>query len=459
MVNFDTLNMKRIFKLLVPCIFCAVFMACEPRHINDNLYDSEVYIINGGYIETDMFYDAEGQFSLPVYVYCGGYYGGNPTVSLEASQGALDAWNGSNPDNQLKMLPEDCYSIDPSQKEMQDERATFNITFNCDALGNLSQEDDYSDLDVYCLPLELNSLSEDIKVTEKEGMNTVIIVPEMSLWGCTLENAGVSDLSLADMKDDGENIVVEYTVRTVVENEWEGAVKFAFNTESEHAAYELLPEGSYTVSGTEGKFVPGVSEVTFTVKIDKSAMTASAYSIVAKIEYAGGFKIIGDDYSVINLLNRKFYDKSEITVESCNSYSDDGWNPEVTFDGNLDNFWEAGYSGHAHGTTKPPFEIIYDLGKEVSVCGVELYFRNYRYSPGDKNYTFTNDTKAGHWEISSDLSEWTRVYDYDFGTASREPGPYYHEWPAAEGRYLKFTVTESNRSNAANLAEINIMYR
>jgi len=38
-------------------------VACEPSHLEDNLYDPAVYILNHGYQKTETFYDVQSSFS------------------------------------------------------------------------------------------------------------------------------------------------------------------------------------------------------------------------------------------------------------------------------------------------------------------------------------------------------------------------------------------------------------
>ena len=52
--------------------------ACEPSHLEDNLYAPSVYILNNGYQKTETIYDVQSSFTAEVNAYCGSYYDQNP---------------------------------------------------------------------------------------------------------------------------------------------------------------------------------------------------------------------------------------------------------------------------------------------------------------------------------------------------------------------------------------------
>lgn len=64
--------------------------ACEPSHLEDNLYDPSVYILNNGYQKTSTFYDVQSSFSAEVNAYCGSYYEQNPQVKLSEDAAVLE---------------------------------------------------------------------------------------------------------------------------------------------------------------------------------------------------------------------------------------------------------------------------------------------------------------------------------------------------------------------------------
>lgn len=428
--------------------------ACEPSHLEDNLYDPSVYILNNGYQKTSTFYDVQSSFSAEVNAYCGSYYEQNPQVKLSEDAAVLEKYNEENSVS-LQALPSDCWSLESSELKMKDKKATFKVNFNIEALKLLSTEPDYSDLGNYAVALRLKSLTDGVNDARTEELGSTIIVPDMSKMAFSLDRAGVAEANLDNVEDYDGFISVEYKVSTSIENKWDNGVKFTFNIPSENAEYPLLPEGSYTVtSSSEQGFTPGVSEIVYTVKIDKSKVVERNYSLVANVESDGGFKIEGDSESVINLFNRHYYSQSNISVRNCNTYKA-GSGPELTIDGKINTKWESGYQKTDVAVLSLPYFIEYELASPVRISDFDLYRRQDRYS---------SDLKGGHLEVSSDGETYTKVCDFNYAGVSA-----YRNIHAAdiepEAKYVKFVVTATGRTGGAlkvplcHLAEFNICYR
>ena len=257
-----------------------------------------------------------------------------------------------------------------------------------------------------------------------EELGSTVIVPDMSKMAFRLDRAGVSEANLDNVEDYDGFISVEYKVSTSIENNWDNGVKFTFNVPSENAEYPLLPEGSYTVtSSSEQGFTPGVSEIVYTVKIDKSKVLERNYSLVANVESNGGFTVEGDSESVINLFNRHYYSQSNISVRNCNTYKADV------------------------AVLSLPYFIEYELASPVRISDFDLYRRQDRYS---------SDLKGGHLEVSSDGETYTKVCDFNYAGVSA-----YRNIHAAdiepEAKYVKFVVTATGRTGGA--LKVNICYR
>lgn len=221
------------------------------------------------------------------------------------------------------------------------------------------------------------------------------------------------------------------------------------------AEYSLLPEGSYSVtSSSEQGFTPGVSEIVYTVRIDKSKAQDRYYSLVAGVESEGGFKVEGESESVMNMFNRHHYSQSDISVRDCNSYKI-GAGPELTIDGKINTKWESGYQKTDVAVLKLPYFIEYELASPVRISDFDLYRRQDRYA---------SDLKGGHLEVSLDGENYTKVCDFDYTGVSA-----YRNVHAAEiepeAKYVKFVVTASGRKGGAlkvplcSLAEFSICYR
>lgn len=445
--------MKRIYSLAAcSALLCAV--ACEPNHLEDNLYDPSVYILNRGYQKTSTFYDVQSSYTAEVNAYCGSYYDKNPQVRLVEDDSVLETYNSDN-NAALQILPSDCWSLEASTLTMKDKKATFKVDFSVEALKSLSTEADYSDLRNYALPLRLKSLSDDVNDPGTDELGTVVIVPDMSVMAFDLENAGVSETNLDNLDDSDGTLTFEYKVKTCVENNWTNGVKFSFNVASESAVHQLLPEDAYSVtSSSEEGFVPGVSEIVYTVRVDKSKATEREYSIVARVESEGGFVVEGKNESVINLFNRHYYKQSGIKVRNCNSYvASKG--PELTIDGKLNTRWESGYAASDIGVFTLPYFIEYELATPVCISDFDLYRRQDKYA---------SDLKGGHLEVSADGENYTTVCSFNYAGVSAYRNIHAAE-AEPEAKFVKFVVTESGRKGGAmkaplaNLAEFNICYR
>ena len=182
--------MKRYISTLIAA--AAVVTGCfEENHLEDSLPDSAVYFINSGYCATDTFYDVQKSVTVPVYAYCSGYYGGNPEVDVYVSEYSLAEYNKAN-GTSLKMLPGNCWSIDTGKKTMSDKKARFEVTFDCDALKELSDEPDLSDLSTYVIPLGIESLSAEVQGSAaKEEQTRVFLSPSMSPMSSSSNRPGL----------------------------------------------------------------------------------------------------------------------------------------------------------------------------------------------------------------------------------------------------------------------------
>lgn len=438
--------MKKTLYIFIAAL-ALVCVSCEKSHLNDNLYDSSVYIVNHGKQVTETFYDVQSSSSVNINTYCGGFYGGNPTVKLAIDETALKAYNTENEDS-LKLLPPEYYSLDAATKTMTDKKAAFIVTFDCGKLKELSTKEDYSDLSEYAVPLTLTSDTEGIGDPRFSYIASALIVPKMSKMGFLLDKAGTSTVGLDDMTSDGDDYVLVYTVSTPTENKWDNGVAFTFNSSVDGLTYPTLPEGSYTVeSSSESGFTPGVSEVTYTVKIDKSKLTDLFYSITAKVASEGDFTLIGDSLSVINLINARYYSQSDISIIDCNSYKN---SPAVILDGLTSTIWEAAYNSSHTGTMVLPFYITMKLKEPVKVVGFSITRRTGKY---------VKDLRGGYMELSNDGVTFNKVSDYDYGTTDASTGPLYTSNMAETAQYLKLWITMSNRNNVASIAEFNLLTR
>lgn len=441
-------------KNIISGIFVVMAVAsCEKSHLDDNMYDPAVYIVNNG-INEDVFYVVEGRHTVNINAYCAGIGDVEPAVSVKVSGEALDKWNKENGRN-LKMLPEDCYVLESSVKTMSDARTTFFLDFDCARLAELSESEDFSDLTRYAVPVVLESHTAGVGLPADESIAVSVVVPKMSLMSFFFEQAGASEVNLSSFEDDGGYISYSYRIYTPVENHWDNEVSFEFNFDKDGLEHEILPEGSYTLTSSAEKFTEGVSEIFYTVKIDKDAVDDQFFTMTAKVKSEGEYILGGESVSTIDVFNRYYVDNRKVKVVSCNSFVP-GREAELTIDGNLSTRWESAYQSNHTGIMATPYEIVYELEEPLtSFRGVEIYRRNDKY---------VTDLKAGKWYVSTDGKTFAEVIAFDYGSG-KEVGPLRHECAAAtEARFVKFEVTECGRKTGsgvplAHLSEVNIIYR
>ncbi|MGL5636312.1 MAG: DUF4998 domain-containing protein [Bacteroidales bacterium] len=124
----------------------------------------------------------------------------------------------------------------------------------------------------------------------------------------------------------------------------------------------------------------------------------------------------------------------------------DGGGKDAVLDGNLGTFWHSQW--HA-GNAPLPHWIIIDMKEEQNISAIETYRR-----------TNNSDTKAGHYEICSDFDitdnsgSWKRIGNVSFSSAASNNLFLLNLSNDEAGRYLKLTLTESNRNPFTNIAEI-----
>lgn len=188
-MNLHTMKRKVIYSLVAAALAA---LSCEPSHLNDNLPASEVYFLSGGFRPATVF-DTQKQAVCPVYAYCGGFWGGSPTVSVSVDADALARYNEANYTH-YKALPDDCWSLERTQVEMTGGKGCFNVLFDVQKLLSHSTKADYSDLSEYVLPLALTSLNSDVKASAEDDLgfvllNTAVTKVYCNVYSCSSENS------------------------------------------------------------------------------------------------------------------------------------------------------------------------------------------------------------------------------------------------------------------------------
>jgi len=165
-MNFRvSFEMRKYITVIAAALILA---ACEKSHLEDNLPQSTTYLITNGTEEVYIVM-TRAEVCKNVYAYCGGYYGGNPTVRLEVEPELLEG-------TQYNLLPENTYDID-SPLKMSDKKATFTVTFFPSELKGISKKPDYSDLSSYAIPLVLKCDEQGYTDKSGEKIGQLILIP------------------------------------------------------------------------------------------------------------------------------------------------------------------------------------------------------------------------------------------------------------------------------------------
>lgn len=124
----------------------------------------------------------------------------------------------------------------------------------------------------------------------------------------------------------------------------------------------------------------------------------------------------------------------------------DGGGKDAVLDGNMGTFWHSQW--HA-GNAPMPHWVIIDMKQEQAVSAIQTYRR-----------ANNSDTKAGHYEICSDYNvesetgSWRRIGNISFSSTASNNLSLLNIGKEESGRFLKLTLTESNRNPFTNVAEI-----
>ncbi len=437
-------------------LICMGLFSCEKRHVDDNLYDSSVYIINNGLQKVTLFDVEAKNRTYKINTYCAGFHGGNPNVRLVYNQpGVLDAFNEEN-GTKYELLPENCYKLDSRHKIMEDSKVAFEVTFDCDKIAALSEVEDYSDLAKYVIPYTVVSETDGIQNAFVEDIKNIFITLEMHMMSFELVVPKTNEIEF-----DSENCTIRYKLKTVIENNFALTSEYTMAFEIEGAQTGTkLAEGDYTVTASADAFTKGVSEIDVDVTIPMSKLYGTDDLFFnMKAEFNGdaaGYPVLGENTHEFVLEPYPLYDRSLIRrtndqaemKEICNSAAYADRTPFQLLDGDLNSKWEASYGTNAvyvNTTQTPPYWIIFDYPDVVTFKAFSFYRRTDQH---------TRDLERGYIEVSDDRLNWTKATDYDFGS-STSSGPLYVilDEPVS-GKYLRLWCTGGNRGSNIGFTEL-----
>lgn len=223
-----------------------------------------------------------------------------------------------------------------------------------------------------------------------------------------------------------------------------------------NTSYEVLPAESYSVSESVALHA-GESEsepATITVNAKNQIEPFTEYLLPVSISGADGvdcshccqtvyFLYRGSlDASSMELLDRSGW----IVLDASSEEPREGdWGhsglKEACIDGDLDTFWGTDWS-----TThpQPPHWIVIDLGKDTHIQGVAIQAREEGY----------DGPKTMYIEVSDNGTDWNMAGDFKDIPAAGQYRSFMPE--AADGRYVKLTITSVNGGPHVTVSEFNL---
>ncbi len=353
-------------------LICMGLFSCAKRHVDDNLYDSSVYIVNNG-LQTETLYDVEGEHTFTINTYCAGINGGNPNVRLVYNQaGVLDAYNEEN-GTSYRLLPENCYKLDSRHKVMEDNRVSYTVTLDCQKIAALTGDPTYSDIQDYVIPYTVVSETEGITDAIAKGVGNIFIKPEMNRVSYVLNGPKSSELEL-----EGDWYSMPFRLSTAIENKWD--IKHGFEMEFTDQNGEVINQDKYSVTCTSDAkaFNKGVSEVTYEVKIHKSLLVDASTWVNIKATAGtldGESEFIYEDVSKWKFEVYSLWDKSGVTAAdvagSCPGDSG-STGPICAFDGKLNTYWK---NQNVSPVEPSPWLLQLNLKQEVTIHALGIYGR------------------------------------------------------------------------------------
>ena len=220
--------------------------------------------------------------------------------------------------------------------------------------------------------------------------------------------------------------------------------------------YDCLPEGCFTVSESV-KMLAGESES------EPAVITVNAKgNIEAFREYLLPVSIVGAEgidrshcCQTVYFLYRGSLDASSMTLLDRSAWTvleasseeprEGDWGhsglKEACIDGDINTFWGSDW---ATSHPQPPHWIVVDLGKETHIQGVAVQGREEGY----------DSPKTMSLEVSDNGTDWTMAGEFKDIPAAGQYRSFIPE--AADGRYVKLTITSVNGGPHVTVSEFHL---
>ncbi len=430
--------LKYIF-YLVALIFS--LESCEDNRL-ENMASDKIYLVKSGLQPATVYNFGTCDYSVPVYKSGYGTKEANLEISIDAA--LLADYNQTNGTN-YQELPANCYSF-PNKQTVLPEKALsamVDITFNTTEILKLKETGAE-----YALPLHVKALN-DVDLVESKSF--VLLVPEVEEPYLSFVSPGLLSNALSISINDTDAFEIFTKLSTNYKNQWELGFSIEVNAqaltdynEANNTSYKLLPANAYQLNSEDWTFPVGTSAKEISIKLlrnnlvnDQGVYLFGDYVLPLKISSVSKY---GVDPNGALQLYRISYLPEQLSREgwevidwnSCISqepwYSWLNRTPDKMLDDDVSTFW-----GSKWDEPKPlPYYFVIDMKSTKNVFRVGIT------KPND---SWRGNMKKGYFEISDDLTHWTKLADWE--SDSNDPRSYVFDVIPAKGRYLRLVITEA----------------
>ena len=457
--------MKPIFKYFQYFILTVVLLeSCEDNRM-ENMTKDKIYLINSGLQPIQIYNFGTCDYDLAIYK--SGY--GTEEASLEFSTdpGLLTTYNEANGTN-YQLLPSNCYSVALNTMNLPEAKVSgkYKIVFNTTEILKIQDG-----VNQFLLPIRMNALN---SIELKDSKTNVLLLPTVVEPYIAFATPGFPSAPLRILMSDPD----EFSVSTKVQTNYKNNLDLNFTVEvvpqalidynmANNTSYQLLPANAFLLHPESCSLTAGVSSKDIPITLVKKSLVNSQgihlfgeYVLPLKIKTVSKYDI--DPENGVQLFHVSYMPDvlsragwEVIEWNSCISeesqYDWLGRTPDKLLDDDVTTFW-----GSKWDNPKPlPYLFVIDMKSTKNV------FRVGFTKPNDG---WRGSMKKGYFEISNDLTQWTKLKDWEL--ESNNPRSHYFDVVPAKGRYLRLVITQAfeyadNSVGAASgsrmdLAEVNV---
>ncbi len=433
------------------CLLTLILIhGCQKDDRMNNMVDDTIYFRD--FKENKITVFDWGQFDYHVTVVKAGIGQQAAKVNLKIDEAYLTAYNTREGTN-YKLLPSDCYKINNATLvfEKKDYLGDIPVVFDSERIKALQGK--YKEL--YVLPCRIEAEEDRLRPLKPE-MGTTLLIPNVNDPFLAFTSPGLQLDQIKLTPTGPEQLGGQATVSVNYPNQWDltyeievdPAVLEDYNSKvTEDKKLKLLPRAAYQLPSKPAQLKAKENKNIFEFIVLKKGLIDGTTNLFG--EYALPLRIKSVSKHGINpeastILVPVSFQPPDISrsgwkVIAASSEWIGGGEKENILDGNPETFWHNVWIG---GEPPLPHFLVIDLGKEYSVMMVELTRR-----------LWNNDLKVVEFSTSTDNKTFVPVGKIDFGTNSSK-STLTTTIPTTKARYLKCTVTESNRPPSSAIAEV-----